>query len=371
MVTSVVIVTLLTIVASLASWLFSQWLARRARISGAALAAGGVGAVLLIGAVALVMVTASTSWQHLIPVQDFSPMIEPAPAPIRSAQAPVDRQPDPAPAAEQYAERIEVDEASSLPQVEPPAEVQTFEEPTIIEEAEVIARFRFGEPKDGMLDAAERYLEASKYASAIDVTRRYLADHPYDAEMGSLLARSLFAAQHPGTASLIPAVVVAEWPATDCVVSKRADGSSHWILDNGCGTVVAVLFASCELSETACFTNALVTRGWSYEPAGILMTAANDKPLALRLADDGPLVAPIFTIRDVSGVRRQIRYLACQVTAPRVLQLLRGSGGYEPTPQLLTAELRADPCYSQVLDWSRNGHRLGASPDALLRQGIN
>ena len=34
----------------------------------------------------------------------------------------------------------------------------------MIEEPEVIARYRFGEPKDGMLDAAERYLEASEYA---------------------------------------------------------------------------------------------------------------------------------------------------------------------------------------------------------------
>jgi hypothetical protein len=33
--------------------------------------------------------------------------------------------------------------------------------------------------------------------------------------------------------------------------------------------------------------------------------------------------------------------------------------------------LRADVCYSRVLDWSRSGHRLGASPDALLRRGIN
>ena len=37
MVASLVIITLLTIVASLASWLFSQWLAQRARVSALAL----------------------------------------------------------------------------------------------------------------------------------------------------------------------------------------------------------------------------------------------------------------------------------------------------------------------------------------------
>ena len=56
MATAVLIVTLLTIAASLASWLFGQWLARRTRISGVALAVGGGGAVLLIASVALVIV---------------------------------------------------------------------------------------------------------------------------------------------------------------------------------------------------------------------------------------------------------------------------------------------------------------------------
>jgi hypothetical protein len=248
MVTSAVIVTLLTIVASLASWLFSQWLARRARVSGLALAVGGVGTVLLIGAVALVMVTASTSWQQLMPVADASPL------------------------------------------------------------------------RQEMLAPAE---------------------------------------------TSIPAAVVAEWPATDCVESMRAEESAHWILDNGCDRVVAVLFASCQLSETACFA-----QGWQYEATGILMTTDTDRPLALRLGDNGPLVAPLFTIRDAAGTRRQIRYLACEVTAPGVLRLLRERSD-QLTSQRLTAELRADACYSQVLDWSRSGHRLGASPDALLRLGIN
>jgi hypothetical protein len=326
MVTSAVIVTLLTIVASLASWLFSQWLARRARVSSLALAVGGVGSVLLIGAVALVMVTASTSWQQLIPVVDISPLITTAPKPTRSA------------------------------------DTSTVEPQPAATEVSVLKR--------AMLAAAERHLERSEYSRAIEVTRAYLAMHGGDAEVRSMMARAMFAAQHPGPASIIPAAIVAEWPATDCVESMRADASSHWILDNGCGRVVAVLFASCQLSETACFTNTLVSQGWQYEATGILMTAESDKPLPLRLGDDGPLVAPIFTIRDAAGARRQIRYLACEVTAPGVLRLLRGLSD-QLTSQRLTAELRADACYSQVLDWSRSGHRLGASPDALLRRGVN
>jgi hypothetical protein len=342
MATAVLIITLLTVVASLASWLFSQWLARRARVSGVALAVGGVGTVLLIGAVALVIVTASTSWQRLMPVVDNSPLLAPA--------------------------RVSSQRPDTMPGESKPAAQQ---EDRAENPAAATERLRMSARKQEMLASAESHLERSEHAAAVELAREYLAVHPGDSDMRSLLARSLFGAEHPGSASIIPAAIVAEWPATDCVSSTRSDASERWMLDNDCGRVVAVLFASCQLSETACFTNALVSRGWSYEPTGILMTATNDKPVALRLADDGPLVAPIFTIRDVAGVRRQIRYLACEVTAPSVLRLLRTSGGDELTSQRLTSELRADTCYSQVLDWSRSGHRRGASPDALLRHGIN
>jgi hypothetical protein len=333
--TAVLTITLLTVIASLASWLFSQWLARRARVSGAALAIGGGGTVLLIGAVAIVMVTVSTGWQRLIPVEDFS-LLAPAPAsaPIRSSET-----------------------AKVEPRQEPPPDPAAAAE-----------RQRMSARKPEMLAEAERYLEASEHVRAVDLAREYLAVHPADADMQSMLARSLFAAQHPGSASIIPAVVVAEWPATDCVASTRSDESGRWVLDNGCGRVVAVLFASCELSETACFTNALVSTGWSYEPAGILMTAGDDRPVPLRLGKSGPLVAPIFTIRDAAGAARQIRYLACEVTDPGVLQVLSTSGADEGR---LAAELRDDACYSQVLAWSRSGQRHGSSPDALLRRGID
>jgi hypothetical protein len=343
MATAVLIVTLLTVAASLASWLFGQWLARRTRISGVALAVGGGGTVLLIASVALVIVTASRWWPQLMPVEDLSALFAPASTSTRSSDA--------WPA-----------KAAPLPATI--AETERHEDPAADAE-----RLRMSARKQEMLAAAEAHLERSEYMQAVDITREYLLAAPGDNDMRSLQARSLFAARHPGPASVIPAAVVTEWSATDCVKSERADAASRWILDNGCGRVVAVLFASCQLSESACFTNAVLGQGWSYEPAGILMTAANDRPVPVRLGDDGPLVAPIFTIRDAAGMRRQIRYLACEVMAPRVLQLLRDSGA-ELTSQRLLAELRTDACYAQVLDWSRSGHRLGASPDALLRRGI-
>lgn len=323
---AVLTLILLTVLASLASWLFGQWLARRARVSGAALAVGGAGTALLIGAVAFVMLAVSTGWQRLIPVEDFS-LLAPAPPSARGVEP----------------SRVE-------PRQEP--EAASTSDPAAAAE-----RLRMSVRKPEMLAEAERSLEASEHAQAVDLAREYLAVHPTDPDMRSLLARSMFAAQHPGSASIIPAVVIAEWPQTDCVASTRSEDSQRWVLDNGCGRVVAVLFASCELSETACFTNALVSEGWSYEPAGILMTAANDKPLPLRLGKGGPLVAPIFTIRDAAGVRRQIRYLACEITAPGVLQVLSTSDADE---ERLAAELRDDACYSRVLAWSRSGQSIEA-----------
>jgi hypothetical protein len=338
---AVLIITLLTLAASLASWLFSQWLAQRARVSTAALAVGGGGAVLLIAAVAFVIVGAASGWQHLIPVQDFSAPVDSAAGAIRSSDAwPVKQQPVAAAA------------------------------PAAREDAASIAeRLRVSARKAEMLASAESYLEQSEYKQAVDIAREYLALNPDDDDMRSMLARSMFAAQHPGPAHIIPAAVVAEWPATDCVTSARSADSSRWMLDNGCGRVVAVLFASCEQSETACFTNALVSQGWSYEPTGILMTASNDRPVPLRLGDHGPLVAPIFTIRDAGNAQRRIRYLACEITAPRVLEVLQL--GEELAQERLTAALRADECYAQVLAWSSIGQRRGASPDALLSDAID
>ena len=341
MASAVVIITLLTVAASLASWLFGQWLATRARISAAALAVGGGGTVLLIAAVALVLVGASSGWQHFMPVEDFSLPADPA-ATARSTDAwPVKSQP-----------------------------MKAAESPRQEDVATATERLQIGARKAEMLASAASYLDRSQYWQAVDTAREYLAVYPRDADMRSMLARSLFAAQHPGPASILPAVVVAEWPATDCIASTRSDDSARWMLDNGCGRVVAVLFASCELSETACFTSTLVSQGWRYEPTGILMTAANDRPVPVRLGDHGPVVAPIFTIRDAGNARRQIRYLACEVTAPGVLQVLHESGG-DLTEQRLTAELRADACYAQVLAWSSTGQRSGASPDSLLRNGID
>ena len=368
MATAVLIIVLLTVAASLASWLFGQWLAQRSRVSGAALALGGGGALVMVGTAAFVIITATTWWQKLVPVFDSSPLIAPAAAPTSSA----------APAttgatshAAQYADYIEVDIAQY-------AEVVASD---LTGSSGISRRLELSAPalhvpgsKQDLLAAAENHLERSEYAAAIGIARGYLATDPRDADMLSMLARSTFAAEHPAgqRSADIPDrnVAAPAWPATTCVAALRSEQASRWMLDNRCGGALAVLFASCQLGESACFSGVGVSAAWSYEPAGILMTGANDRPVAVRVADGGPLVAPIFAIRDSAGARRQIRYLACEVTAPGVLRLLREVAAEELTQQRLAAELRADACYAQVLDWARNGQRLGRPPDALLRDAF-
>ncbi|HEY7638677.1 MAG TPA: hypothetical protein VH814_03045 [Steroidobacteraceae bacterium] len=327
MVTAVVILTLLTVAASLASWLFGQWLARRTRISATALAIGGGGTMLLIGAVAFVTIGATTSWQRFMPVPAAPPLIAPTLASSRP--------PDPA------AERA----------------------------AKLRATERSLENRAETLATARWHLERSEYSEAAEIARQYLAEHPGDADLSSVLARARFAAEHPGPASVAPAAFLTQWQATDCVASTRSDEGRLWLLENGCGRVVAVLFASCPLQRDRALRDCF-GEPWSYEPAGILMTPANDKPMAVRLGKGGPLVAPIFTIRDAAGTGRQIGYLACEVTAPGVLEVLHDPRG-ELTEQRLTAELRADACYGRVLDWARSGQLHDRSPDSLLRTGID
>ena len=247
MVTAVVILILLTVAASLASWLFGQWLAGRTRVSNTALAIGGGGATLLIGTVAYLAIGTTTWWQRFMPVFDSSPLIPPAAAP-----APV---------------------AAPAPRGDPVATA------------------------DG-------------------------------------------------------------WPATTCVVARYSDKTARWMMDNTCDVVVAVALQSCELGEVECRFAGSSGPRWRYEPQGILMTAMSDKPVLLRVGDGGPLVAPIFTIPDVAGTRRQIRYAACLVTAPRVLRLLSEAGGDEMAQQRLVAALREDACYSQVLRWSGGDQQL-------------
>jgi hypothetical protein len=163
----------------------------------------------------------------------------------------------------------------------------------------------------------------------------------------------------------VPGPLLSEWPTTECVAAARDQaGSQRLLLDNECERVVALVFASCPYSTPGCNTSALVSSGWKYETQGVVLTTAEQRPLMDRLADGGPLIAPIYA---VDASQRRIRYLACALTDPEALTMLRSpalADGDRAT-RLRTA-LTRDACYARVLELSRAGRESGLSPDALL-----
>lgn len=165
-----------------------------------------------------------------------------------------------------------------------------------------------------------------------------------------------------------------EWPATDCVTSTQsAAAPGGWFIDNECDRVVAVVFAWCHQVNASCNTNALRTEGWRYEPAGIVMTSSMQRPSRQRLGDDGPLVAATYALSEPGDAHRRIRYFACYVTAPEVLELLSGADDEASDAQQrsrLQAALKSDECYERVVQWSQSGQRRGNSPESLLTDGV-
>lgn len=64
---ALLVLVLLALVASLGSWLFSQWLSEQRRASALALGLGGTGLLVLLGATAVAVVSTSANWQHWVP----------------------------------------------------------------------------------------------------------------------------------------------------------------------------------------------------------------------------------------------------------------------------------------------------------------
>ena len=67
MYSALLILVLLALVASLGSWLFSQWLSEQRRASALALGLGTTGLLVLLGATAVAVVSTSASWQSWVP----------------------------------------------------------------------------------------------------------------------------------------------------------------------------------------------------------------------------------------------------------------------------------------------------------------
>jgi len=164
---------------------------------------------------------------------------------------------------------------------------------------------------------------------------------------------------------IVPGPLLAQWSTTECVASTPAAAGRPRFLDNACERAVALVFASCPHSTPGCNASALVSSGWVYESEGVVLITPEQRPLMDRLAEDGPLIAPMYALGRQGGER--IRYLACPLEDPEALaMLLEPQLAGADRPARLRAALERDECYSRVLKLSRAGRETGRSPDALL-----
>lgn len=353
------ILVLLAVAGSLASWLFGHW-SSRGRPPTGTLVVAGAGALLLTGTAALTIIAATSGWKPFMPIVD--------------------------------ALRRDVD-ASAAHKPFPTV-------PTVDDEAAIAAAGGLEQWLQSLRQKAQRSFEIAEYEQAIAFADQFVKLRPYDEDIRALRARSFQAvgrtedAQREmdtammlalGAGKEVPAgwvliepspatSAIEDWPATDCMKPVRVVEAGRWFLDNECQGVVGVVFASCRESQATCNQDALASTGWMYEPAGIVMTSMTQKPVRHRLGARGPLMASTYAVEESSAMRLRIRYVACFVTAPEALGLLDAASQTESDEILqarLAGALRSDECYSKVLKWSGAGKRDGRSPDALLRTGVD
>jgi tetratricopeptide (TPR) repeat protein len=400
MLSAPLIIVLLAVAGSLASWLFGQW-SSRGRPRTATLVLAGTAALLLTGTAAVTILVATSGWRPFVPVID-APRPDVVGSPRPSSRA------EPAAAVAQPHDDLEQQLAALREKVRTSFRFGLYEQ--AIEFAEQFLKLELNDAEMrglyarslftvGRMQDARREIDAAMaltLAAGKEVPASWLlvsratADQEeiyedlldtqpqQDGMMASVSDPRQASPTDDGSAPLDPSLAFApssnDWPATDCMKSVRVVEAGRWFLDNECQRVVAVVFASCRQSQAACNQNALDSTGWKYEPAGIVMTSMTHRPVRHRLGSQGPLIASTYAVEESGGMRRVIRYLACFVTAPEAIRVLDAASQAESDEALqvqLKRALLSDECYSKVLEWSQAGQRDGRAPDALLRNGVN
>jgi hypothetical protein len=412
---------LLVLAASFGSWALSQWLASPRRLTERSFLLGVAGVACQIAAVGLGVYALAQSWPLLIPkyVAPARQLPPVAPEAVMTAPQPAVAMPT----------LPEVEPEASASRDEPPPVVvdariaalklaaqRAFHDhdfPRAAQLGEELLALLGDDADVRVLTAnayfmaeryedAERHIEAAigarldkdgnpplqwlrfQWSSAERLTNRFerarvqhalLQNYPeHRNEFSSAVDRRVVVSPHdtPPISELkpprfsVPGPLLSEWATTECVAATRdTAGVRRLLLDNECARAVALVFASCPYSTPGCNASALVSSGWKYETQGVVLITAEQRPLMDRVAEGGPLIAPIYAVDAPEG--RRIRYLACPLTDPEALTMLRDpelAGGDRATR--LRAALARDACYARVLELSRAGRESGLSPDALL-----
>jgi hypothetical protein len=145
------------------------------------------------------------------------------------------------------------------------------------------------------------------------------------------------------------------WAATKCVVPIHGDPADlmRWKLVNDCGVPVGIVIATCSQSEAEC--NARGSRAWKYQIDGMTLPAKPQR--SVTEAEE--------TVRAA-----QLRHLACAITDPNAIKRI---GKEQVGPSLASREdfesvRKMDDCLVRVRELSIIGQSTGLPIDALLAQ---
>jgi hypothetical protein len=200
-------------------------------------------------------------------------------------------------------------------------------------------------------------LDALQVASAPAALPNEIQDHPVaqiaalDFEQGGYLPTPAI----PDGGNALGAEL---WLATSCVRAVHADAAdaNRWSIENECTSPIAVVFATCTESSTRC--DDTQSSAWKYQLDGMVLPGKARSATAAEAPEQ---------------FGRQIRYVACAVTAaiPVKLLSLEAAMRSSSTGRLqLEAARNEDECLVRVQRWSDAGSRSAMSIDAFLREGL-
>lgn len=172
--------------------------------------------------------------------------------------------------------------------------------------------------------------------------------------------KQLFLSDAAGDATRAPhsgrtaGVIVDPWAATRCVRSFRPDSEDldRWSVENECLEPVAVLIATCSQSVEEC--NPRQAMSWKYQRGGMILPAKWQRPVS--------------ALEDTAR-GRQVRFVACLVTTPIAIRLIGSDSETRSSAAWLEQFAIArenDECLQRVRDLADAGAHSGATIDALL-----
>jgi hypothetical protein len=145
------------------------------------------------------------------------------------------------------------------------------------------------------------------------------------------------------------------WAATKCVVPIHGDPADliRWKVVNDCGVPVGIVIATCSLSEGEC--NAQGTKAWKYQLDGMILPAKPQRSVS----------ETEETVR--AG---QLHHLACAVTNPGAIKRIgKEQVGPSPSSREDFAPTRMmDDCLVRVRELSIIGQSTGLPIDVLLAE---